>query len=170
MLPILFLSLVCWLLFLTFKLPSKIPEHKIMIYLAASVSKEKRESMLEAAKILRDKGYDVWVPIEHPLPHSYLLPNRTWGKLTFDNDIKAIDECDFMVQINYGREGTTAGTTFEQGYAYKAGKKILLVEMTNDEQSLMCANGTHATVKGLEGLKNYDFETAPILNVDTIQK
>ena len=113
MLPILFLSLVCWLLFLTFMLPSKIPEKKIMIYLAASVSKEKRESMLEAAKILRDKGYDVWVPIEHQLPHSYLLPNRTWGKLTFDNDIKAIDECDFMVQINYGREGTTAGTTFE---------------------------------------------------------
>lgn len=142
----------------------------MLIYLAGSVSKDKRESMLSAAKILRNKGYDVFVPIEHPLPHSYLLPNKTWAKLTFDNDIAAIEECDFMVQLNYGREGTTAGTSFEQGYAFKAGKKILLVEMTNDEQSLMCANGAHATVKGLDGLLNYDFETAPVLTVDTMQK
>jgi len=134
--------------------------------------KEKRGNLSKAIEFLRSKGYDVYVPIEHPLEHAWDWPNDEWGLQVFRNDINAITECDFMVVLNYGRLETSGGTIFEQGFAYGIGKKVLLVEMTDNVQSLMVANGRYATVKGLEGLKKYDFDSdnPPRSRVDTEQK
>jgi hypothetical protein len=56
------------------------------------------------------------------------------------------------------------------GYSYGVGKKVLLVEMTDHRQSLMMANGRYASVKGLKGLKDYDFKNLPKTRTETEQK
>lgn len=140
------------------------------IYLASPLDQEYRKTLADAQGILIDKGFDVYVPVTKQIEHAWDWTNSEWGLQVFRRDIDAITECDFFVVLNYGRQDTTAGAVFEQGYAYGIGKKILLVEMTNNVQSLMVANGRFATVKGLEGLAQYYFNDPKPLRVDTEQK
>ncbi len=81
--------------------------------------------------------------------------------------LEAIKASRIVVVLNYGRTETTSGTTLEQGLAYAFDKLVILVEMTDNVQSLMVANARYATVKGLEGLESYDFEKLPKLRTDT---
>lgn len=140
------------------------------IYLASPLGEEYREAMFTAQTILLDKGFDVYVPVIKQLEHAWDWTNAEWGLQVFRRDVDAIQDCDFMVVLNYGRKETTTGTAWEQGYAYGIGKKILLVEMTDNVQSLMIANGRFATVKGLDGLQKYYFYDPKPLRVDTEQK
>lgn len=140
------------------------------IYLASPLNQDYRKAMTDAQAILVDKGFDVYVPISKQLEHAWDWPNSEWGLQVFRMDVEAIRACDFMVVLNYGRESTSSGTVWEQGFAYGIGKKILLVEMTDNVQSLMVANGRFATVKGLEGLAKYYFYDPKPLRVDTEQK
>ena len=84
-------------------------------------------------------------------------PNDEWGLQVFRMDVEAINTSDIVVVLSWGRRMTTAGTSWEHGYAYGIGKKILLVEMNNEEQSLMCANGRYATVRGIDEAVRYPF-------------
>lgn len=140
------------------------------IYLASPLNQEYRKALKDAQGILVDKGFDVYVPTSHTLEHAWDWPNTEWGLQVFRMDIEAIRSADFVVVLNYGREATTGGTMFEQGFAYGIGKKVLLVEMTDNVQTVMAANGRFATVKGLEGLQNYYFYDPKPLRVDTEQK
>lgn len=140
------------------------------LYLAASLDNNKRENILKAKEILVNKGFDVYVPMECTLEHSWDWPNNEWGLQVFRNDVEAIKASRIVVVLNYGRSETTSGTTFEQGLAYAYNKIVILVEMTDNVQSLMVANGRYATVKGLEGLESYDFERLPKLRSDVEQK
>lgn len=137
------------------------------LYLAASLDNDKRENILKAKAILANKGFDVYVPMEHILEHSWNWPNAEWGLQIFRNDVEAIKASRIVVVLNYGRIETTSGTTFEQGLAYAYNKLVILVEMTDNVQSLMVANGRYATVRGLEGLESYDFEKLPKSRTDT---
>lgn len=139
------------------------------IYLACSLSKDKRQCMFDALKVLRDKGFEVYAPIEHFTESAWDWPNNEWAIQVFRNDVEAIKRCDFVVSLTWGRLQTSAGTTWEQGFAYGIGKKVILVEMTNNVQSLMVANGRYATVKGLKGLQNYDFKNLPESRTNTEQ-
>ena len=140
------------------------------IYLASPLDQEYRETMYKAQAMLVEKGFDVYVPVTKQLEHAWDWPNPEWGLQVFRRDVDAIYNCDFMVVLNYGRKETTVGTSIEQGIAYGIGKKVLLVEMTNNVQSLMAANARYATVKGLEGLDKYYFYDPKPLRVDTEQK
>ena len=140
------------------------------IYLASPLNQEYRKAMKDAQGILEDKGFEVYVPVKKQLEHAWEWPNNEWGLQVFRMDVEAIRECDFMVVLNYGRESTSSGTVWEQGFAYGIGKKILLVEMTDNIQSLMVANGRFATVKGLEGLDKFWFAHPEPLRVNTEQK
>lgn len=140
------------------------------IYLASPLSEHYRKNLKTAQGILIDKGFDVYMPVAKQIEHAWGWTNPEWGLQVFRRDVDAIQACDFVVVLNYGREETTAGTAWEQGYAYGIGKKILLVEMTENTQSLMVANGRFATVKGLEGLDKYYFYDPKPLRVDTEQK
>lgn len=139
------------------------------IYLAASLSHDKRQSMYDALEILRNKGFKVYAPIEHFIENAWDWPNDEWGLQVFRNDVEAIKNCDLVVSLTWGRLQTSAGTTWEQGFAYGIGKKVILVEMTNNVQSLMVANGRYATIKGLDELKLYDFNNLPELRTNTEQ-
>ena len=140
------------------------------IYVAASLSEDKRPFMYDAVKILRERGFDVYAPIEHIVEHAWDWPNTEWGLQVFRNDVNAINDADFVIVLTWGRLDTSSGTTWEQGYAYGIGKKVILVEMNDSVQSLMVANGRFATVKGLEGLYDYKFNNPKPLRTNTEQK
>lgn len=140
------------------------------VYIASPLSKSKRKNLKEAIKILREeKSLEVFVPLEYTVPNAWDYPNNEWGLMVFTNDTSKILESDFVVVLNYGRKKTTSGTVAEQAYAFANGKKVLLVEMTDEVQSLMVANFRYATVKGLQGLRDYDFDDPKPLRVDTYQ-
>ena len=137
------------------------------IYLASPFdTEEKRENALKAKRLLKDKQFDVYLPLEHAIPNAWDYPNAEWGAMVFAQDIAAIEGADIVVALSYGRE-STAGTNFEIGYAFAKGKKVILVEMTDNIMSLMVANGRYATVKGLTGLRLYNFYDLPKLRTET---
>lgn len=139
------------------------------VYLASPLSPEKRNDMYEALSILRDKDLDVYAPVEHKIDNAWDYPNTEWGLMVFQSDIDAIRNSDIVVMLSYGRM-STAGANWEAGYAYGIGKTIILVEMTDEIMSLMVANGRYATVKGLDGLKEYSFKTLKKTRTNTEQK
>ena len=140
------------------------------IYLASSLSHEYRPDMYEALKRLRDNGHEVYVPVEHTIENAWDYSNKEWGRLLFEEDIRAINAADCIVAISYGRTKTTSGCSWEIGYAYGIGKKVVVVEMDEGPQSLMVSNGSYATLKGIEGLMNYDFISMPKLMTEAEQK
>ena len=141
------------------------------IYLASPLDHDKRQAISFAAGILRDKGFDVYVPVEHQIPNAWDYPNDEWGLMVFQADVNAIMASDAIVLLSYGR-ASTAGTNWEAGFAFGIGKKVIIVEMLADGEimSLMVANGRYATVEGLNGLQNYDWETMPKSRTKTEQK
>lgn len=139
------------------------------IYLSSTLNPDRRDYMNGAADMLRKKGFEIYNPSEHQIAHAWEYPNSEWGLMVFQADIQAIQECDYMVVLSYGRE-STAGTNWEAGYAFGLGKKVILVEMTDNVMSLLVANGRYATVKGLIGLQEYDWEKMPKSRTDTEQK
>ena len=140
------------------------------IYLASSLSNENRHHMYEALKKLRESGHDVYGPVEHAIENAWDYSNKDWGRLVFEEDVRAINEADCIVAISYGRSKTTAGSSWEIGYAYGTGKKVVVVEMNEEPQSLMVSNGSWATVKGMDGLMEYDFDEMPRQITESEQK
>lgn len=120
-----------------------------------------RAAAVKAAEILRSRGIDTYLPLEHKVPNAWDLPNHEWGAAVYRADVKAIRNSDTVVVLSYGRLGS-AGTAWEAGYAFGIGKRVIVVEMPGTTlMSLMVANGRTATVKGLDGLQNYDFIRFP---------
>lgn len=142
------------------------------LYLASPFFDPKeRETALEIAENFRLKGYSVFVPLEHKVENAWDLPNYAWGKAVFNNDIKAIKECNAVICLSYGRI-SSAGTNWEAGYAYGIGKKVIVVEMEGVTlMSLMLSNSAYAVLNGKEQLENYDFRSWPrIMDYEMEQK
>ena len=82
-------------------------------YLASPFdTEEKRENALKAKQLLKDKQFDVYLPLEHTIPNAWDYTNAEWGAMVFAQDIAAIEGADIVVALSYGRE-STAGTNFE---------------------------------------------------------
>lgn len=141
------------------------------VYLAASLSHDKRATTEQVRQILMSKGFEVYNPVDNVIPNAWDYPNTEWGLMVFTNDVTAIDNSDFVVAISYGRIDDTGGTCWEIGYAYGIGKRVIVVEMNQGVPiSLMVSNGSYARVSGIEGIENYDFENFPKLRTNTEQK
>jgi nucleoside 2-deoxyribosyltransferase len=141
-------------------------------YIAAPFGEQnsdKRMNAWVASEIMVNKGYEVFMPWAYQIPHAWDYPNAEWGQMVFMNDLKAIDGADIVVVLSYGRE-STAGTNWEAGYAFGTGKTVIVVEMTDEVMSLMVSNGMYARIKGLDGLRDYDFDKMPKSRTDTEQK
>lgn len=130
---------------------------------------DKRMNAWVASEIMAKKGYELFQPWAYQIPHAWDYPNTEWGQMVFMNDLKAIDGADIVIVLSYGRE-STAGTNWEAGYAFGTGKTVIVVEMTDEVMSLMVSNGMYARVKGLDGLRDYDFDKMPKSRTDTEQK
>lgn len=107
------------------------------IYLAGPCDTENRYNMVQIAKIFREYGkYEVYCPWELKIKNAWNIPQEEWARKVFEADIKAIQECDVFVMISSGRE-STAGTNWENGYAYALNKHIVIIQITDKPTSLM---------------------------------
>lgn len=128
-----------------------------------------RSNAAAAEEILVEKGFEVYCPWKIHVPHAWDYPNPEWGLMVFMADMVHLEEAEIVVVLSYGRVGT-CGTAWEQGYAYAKDKKVIVVEMNEEIQSIMVANGRYATVKGIVGLSEYDFNEMPKTRTETEQK
>lgn len=111
------------------------------VYLASPLFTDyEREKIVALAEFMRENGNEVYVPMEHTIENAWSYTNAEWAKKVFEEDVKAIQECDEVWCIYYGLY-SDSGTAWECGYAYGIGKPVYLVDRSNDEVSLMVVNG-----------------------------
>lgn len=122
------------------------------IYLAGPCDTENRTMMMNIARTLRAKGHEVHCPFELKIPNAWDMSQEAWAKAVFQSDLIAINNCDAMVSVSVGRQ-STAGTNWEQGFAYGLGIPCHVVQITDKPTSLM-------TYWGCESFKNATPETA----------
>ena len=106
------------------------------IYLAGPCDSENRSLMVAAAKILRKYGLEVYCPFELKIENAWDYPQEEWAQKVFEADVKAINECDCMLYISRGRM-SSAGSNWEQGYAYALRKRIVVLQIEDVPTSLM---------------------------------
>lgn len=140
------------------------------IYIASSfaykdkkIANERKKKIEEAANLLRNRGFDVYVPHEHTIDHAWDYPNKEWALMVFTNDMMAIKDCDVVVMLSYGKVQNNAGVDWECGYAYGIGKKVIVVMMNEEIESLMVVNGSYDRIRGIDRLNDYDFDSMTLL-------
>ena len=122
------------------------------IYIASPLfTDEERRKVRDIAERMRDRGHQVYVPMEQHVENAWDLPNHVWAKRVFEEDVKAIDEADLVLVLYYGLY-SDSGTAWECGYAYAKGKQVFVKNCECEEASLMIVNGQSA--KWLEEFKN----------------
>lgn len=128
------------------------------IYLASPFFDEKQLERVGIVRdILREKGLEVFVPMEHQNPE-FEFGTMDWRKATFKSDVDAIDECDIVVAINCLGNYEDSGTAWEIGYAYAKDIPVILVNFTGETINLMIAQTLHAIITSEDELKEYDFD------------
>ena len=75
---------------------------------------------------------ELYDPKEHGVPNAWGMSMSEWARCIFALDVVAIDNADWVVVCDYGRKGT-AGTAWEAGYAFGKGKKVLIIEMADED-------------------------------------
>lgn len=75
---------------------------------------------------LRARGYEVYVPREHTIDGAWEMSNQTWAGYVFDEDVRAINESEVVIVMNFGMY-SDSGTAWEAGYAMAAGKRVIQV-------------------------------------------
>lgn len=106
------------------------------VYLAGPCDSDNRTMMVHIAGILRKLGFSLYCPFELKIPNAWDMSQEDWAQEVFNKDIEAINECDFMIMISTGRK-STAGTNWEQGYAFALKKPIYVFQVTDAPTSLM---------------------------------
>ena len=125
------------------------------IYLAGSCASECRTDMVAIAQILRYLNYEVYCPFELKIEDAWSMSQELWAEKVFKADLEAIDNCDIFFMVSPGRE-SSAGTNWEQGYAYAKGKKIIVAQYTENPTSLMtyCGSTCFYTYSSMKNLRN----------------
>lgn len=133
------------------------------IYLASPFFNEKEIANIHTAvEILKAKGMEVFVPMEHDVENKEALTNAEWAEEIFKIDRGGIDDCDAVVLL-YGGMYSDSGTAWECGYAYAKGKRVVVCCYDMEQTNLMIVNGCHTFLNGIDALKSYDFDTMPVV-------
>lgn len=108
------------------------------IYLCGSCSSENRSNMHTIANQIRNSTNDaeVYCPFELKIPNAWGMSQERWAEKVFEKDVEAINKCDFFIMFSTGRI-SSAGTNWEQGYAYALKKPIFTIQLGNEPTSLM---------------------------------
>lgn len=117
-------------------------------YIASAMFTESQKDRINKhAKLLRQLGYEVYVPHELEIPNADTLPNSEWACKVFQHDVQAIDECDEVLYFCEGANGDL-GSAWECGYAYAKGKVIRVVELDTMQRciSLMVAQSSSTKI------------------------
>ena len=119
------------------------------IYLAGSCSTENRTTMMKILSELKEAGQEVYAPFEFKVPNAWDYSQEQWAKIVFENDIKQIDAADIVIVVSPGRV-STAGSNWEQGYAYAKGKRVIVIQTTEEQTSLMTFHGCDGFINAVE--------------------
>ena len=114
------------------------------IYLAGPCDSENRTTMMTIAERLRHEyQFEIYCPWELKIEDAWSISQENWSAEVFWKDVEAIDACDVFLMISMGRK-STAGTNWEQGYAFAKKKVIYVIQITDKPTSLMTFCGcTH---------------------------
>ena len=135
-------------------------------YLASPFFNSKERSGVETiAQCLRKRGHEVYVPMEHEIPNAWDMPNKDWAKAVFDEDVKAINNCEKVIVLNWGMY-SDSGTAWECGYAYAKQKEVitLLMPSREKEYSLMMINGSTKAIPWLDFIENREWANLNAIN------
>ena len=116
-----------------------------MIYLAGSCDTENRSMMVSIAKYLRQNNVEVYCPWELKIENAWDYSQEDWAKLVFEADISAINKAEAVIMISVGRH-STAGTNWEQGYAYAKNIPVHVIQVTDATTSLMTYWGCNSFI------------------------
>ena len=117
------------------------------LYIAGPCDTEHRTLMVRAAKALEERGYEVYKPWELKIPGAWDYSQEDWSKLVYQADVDAINNCDIMLVISVGRI-SSAGTSWEQGYAFGRDKEVWVIQVNEEQTSLMTFNGCTGFING----------------------
>lgn len=117
------------------------------IYLAGPCDSENRTTMVNIAKYLRHLDNTVYCPFELKIENAWDYPQEEWARKVFDADMEAINNSDVLIIISVGRI-SSAGTNWEQGYAYGRGIPTYVIQITNEPTSLMTYCGSTGFYNG----------------------
>jgi len=111
------------------------------IYIASPIfTNYEKEQIKSIVNYYRSKGHEVYSPMEHQIKNAWELTNSEWARKVFEEDIKAINDCDMVVCLYFGLY-SDAGTAWECGYAYGINKPVKLLIYREEEASLMVVQG-----------------------------
>lgn len=116
----------------------------IKIYLCGSCSSDNRTVMIKAFNYLKKYFPDseIYTPFTLKIENAWDLTQEKWSEEVFNKDIKELNNCDLFIHISFGRI-SSAGSNWEQGYAYALGKKIFVLQVTDNDTSLMTYCGCY---------------------------
>lgn len=122
------------------------------IYLAGPCDTENRTMMVSISKFLRNNNMEVYCPWELKIENAWNMSQEEWAQKVFEVDIKAIQDCDYMLSISIGRI-SSAGTAWEQGYAMGINKPVAVIQINEkNPTSLMtyCGCNLFTSVKNTQ--------------------
>ena len=113
------------------------------VYLAGPCDSENRSLMVKVARVLKARGdMEVYCPFELKIPNAWDMSQEEWALQVFSADLLKLENADIFIMISTGRE-STAGTNWEQGYAFARNKAIYVFQVTDKATSLMTYCGSH---------------------------
>lgn len=126
----------------------------INIYFAhpiANVSIEEKSHIKNIKDLFLRFNCKLYDPEDLVVPNAWGINSDEWSQCVFMSDVQHIDECDWVVALDYGRK-TTGGTSWEVGYAFGKGKKILDVQMKSDVAYSVMVKGCSTNIVTYEDL------------------
>ena len=137
------------------------------IYVAASFAYEDKEKTAER-KLMIEAIIDrihKHLEGEYFLPHQMKIENAwdytlmEWGRKVYEEDLKHLDDADMVLFISFGKENN-AGAVWEVGYAAAKRKRIVVIKMSTNPESLMVVNSAHIMILPHE-IDNVDWVNLP---------
>jgi len=138
------------------------PHPRARVYVAGPLFDEGERWWIEKVEALvREEGFDAF------LPHRDNPPKNEHNiREIFENDRRAVDECDVLVASLNG-VATDDGTAWELGYAYARGKYLIglhtdwRVRFEHETVNLMLECSLHRLVHSLDELRTALRELPP---------
>lgn len=142
------------------------------VYVAASFAyadrnkTEQRKADIEriVGKIKEKLNANFYLPHQLKIENAWDMSLGEWARKVFEHDYDNLNSADLVIFISYGKENNS-GSVWECGYAYAKDIPVVVIKMTDDAESLMISNTTHAIIRE-EDIETYDFVRLPVVKVD----
>ena len=134
------------------------------LYLAGPCDSEHRTLMTHIANwIEANTAYEVYRPWELKIENTWDYTQEDWARRVFEADVDAIIASDIIISVSFGRV-SSAGTNWEQGYAYGIRKPIGVIQIGGDSTSLMTYCGCSMFINSDEDIEHINLRIKRLLD------